>query len=58
MELKNRLREIFAEMGLAVVRPSDAQLEEWDMSPTCFNQLVGNKGRLPITAQESKLLTN
>jgi hypothetical protein len=57
MEPKNRLQEIFNEMGLAVVRPSDDQLKEWDMSPTRFNQLLGNKGRLPITLLEAKQLT-
>lgn len=57
MEPKNRLQEIFAEMGLALVRPTDAQLKEWDMSPTRFNQLLGNKGKQPITLLEAKQLT-
>ncbi|MBH8567551.1 hypothetical protein KB206_01550 [Microvirga sp. STS02] len=57
MEPKNRLQEIFAEMGLALVRPTDAQLAAWDMSPTRFNQLLANKGRMPITLLEAKQLT-
>lgn len=57
MEPKNRLQEIFSEMGLTNVRPSDALLESWGMSPSRFNQLLGNKGRLPITVVESKQLT-
>ena len=58
MEPENRLQEIFSEMGLTNVRPSDALLESWGMSPSRFNQLLGNKGRLPITVVESKQLSS
>jgi hypothetical protein len=56
MEPKNRLQEIFSEMGLALVRPTDAQLTEWGMSPTRFNQLLANKGKQPVTLLEAKQL--
>lgn len=56
MEPVNRLREIFAAIGLQSVRPTDELLEQWGMSATRFNQLVANKGRIGITVSESKAL--
>jgi len=56
MEPLNRLREIFTAIGLETIRPTDELLKQWDMSPTRFNQLLNNKGRIGITVAEGKNL--
>ena len=56
MEPKNRLAEIFADLGIAEVRISKEQLERWGMTSNRFNQLVANSARLGMTVGEAKHL--
>jgi len=51
MEPRNRLSEIFREMGI-VGRPTDELLGTWGMTLHRFNQLVHNKSRTPMTVAE------
>jgi len=57
MEPKNRLAEIFNEIGL-VLRPTEETLEEWNMTLHRFNQLVKNNSRTPMTVAEMTDLKN
>lgn len=56
LEPQNRLAQIFKQMGIAQIKPTEAQLEKWGMSITRFNQLVANEGRINIRVQEANLL--
>ena len=56
MEPKNRLAEIFAELGIAEIRFTKEQLEKWGMTTNRFNQLVSNSSRLGMTVGEAKHL--
>lgn len=56
MEPKNRLSEIFADLGLAEVRVSKEQLDKWGMTPNRFNQLVANRARVGMTVGEAQAL--
>lgn len=58
LEPKNRLAEIFKQMGIAQVKPTETQLEKLGMSITRFNQLVANNGRINIRVQEANNLRN
>ncbi|TPE43944.1 hypothetical protein [Pontibacter mangrovi] len=53
MEPKNRLSEIFGEIGL-VPRPTDEMLSSWGMTLHRFNLLVQNRAKLPMSVSEMK----
>ncbi|WP_299755354.1 hypothetical protein [uncultured Pontibacter sp.] len=55
-EPKNRLAEIFADLGIKDLRLADAQLGEWKMSPHRFNKLVQNRASKPMTLTEAESL--
>lgn len=56
MEPKNRLAEIFTDLGVAEVRLAKEQLDKWGMTANRFNQLVANKSRTGMTVGEAQQL--